>query len=229
MVRQVGVGVDTGVIKRAEPLRLQVAAQIRKELVIGSYRPGERFTEKALAEKLSVSRTPAREALSILGESGVLEILPKGGYAVPDFSPDDIKNIYELREYLEFPALMKVVERMTEDLAKRLSITIEEMELGVQEISDEIFLGAFLDHRAALFGMCGNRQLAEHIQRLDNYTLSVKKAVLLDHAARKSAVMAYRGILSAALDKDVHGAVMILRSHHQDGKSAFERYFAQTD
>ena len=220
-----GMNVETSGIKRAEPLRLQVAERIRKELVVGSYQPGERFTEKAIAEKLSVSRTPAREALSILGESGVLEILPKGGYAVPDFSPDDIKNIYELREYLEFPALMKVVERMNDDLAKRLSATIEDMERGVEETSDEIFLNAFLQHRAALFGICGNRQLAEHIERLDNYTLSLKKAVLRDHAARQSAVMAYRGILSAALDKDVHGAVMILRSHHQDGKIAFERYF----
>ena len=218
---------DKGGIKRAEPLRLQVAERIRQELVVGHHKPGQRFTEKALAEKLSVSRTPAREALSILGESGVLEILPKGGYAVPNFSPADIANIYELREYLEMPALMKVVDNMTEDLARDLSVSLDEMERGVQETSDEIFLGAFLRHRNALFGSCGNRQLSEHIQRLDNYTLSVKNAVLLDPQARKKAVMVYRGILSAAMDKDVHGAVMILRSHHQDGMKAFEKYFAQ--
>ena len=223
------LGMDRGEIKRAEPLRLQVAERIRQELVLGHYEPGQRFTEKALAEKLSVSRTPAREALSILGESGVLEILPKGGYAVPNFSPHDIKNIYELREYLEIPALLKVVDNMTDALAQTLSRTIEEMERGVQETSDEIFLGAFLQHRADLFGACGNRQLAEHIQRLDNYTLGVKKAVLVDRTARKKAVMTYRGIIAAAVEKDVHVAVMILRSHHQDGVKAFQTYFGQAD
>ena len=221
------MGIETGEIKRAEPLRLQVAERIRQELTLGHYAPGERFTEKALAEKLSVSRTPAREALSILGESGVLEILPKGGYAVPDFTPEDIQNIYELREYLEVPALLKAVSAMTDELSATLSDILDQMNEGIAEPSDEKFLGAFLAFRNALFGACGNRQLADHIRRLDNYTLSVKMSVLAERDVRQKTAAAYRGILSAAANRDVHGAVMILKSHHQDGASAFKAYFSE--
>jgi len=90
-----------------------VKAQLRlRELILGGeLAPGQRIAELALVERLGVSRTPIRAALSKLSEEGLLEALPGGGYAVNDFSEDDIHDAIELRGTLEGLAARLAAER----------------------------------------------------------------------------------------------------------------------
>lgn len=71
---------------RTPRLADRVVHLVRDSLAAGQYDAGQRVKEAPLAARLGVSRGPVREALRVLAEEGMLELLPNRGAAVPDVS-----------------------------------------------------------------------------------------------------------------------------------------------
>lgn len=84
---------------------------VREIIVSGEIAAGTRLSEVALAERLGISRTPLRAALARLGQEGLVEAIPSGGYAVRVFSREDVIDAIELRGVLEGTALRLAAER----------------------------------------------------------------------------------------------------------------------
>lgn len=74
---------------------------IKRKIVNGEITPGTKLQEDRLAEELGISRTPIREALSRLAQEGLVEIIPRRGTYVVEFSLFDIVHLLEIREALE--------------------------------------------------------------------------------------------------------------------------------
>src|ERR1700735_1239654 len=85
--------------------------RLRELILSGEFEPGERMSELPLVERLGVSRTPLRLALSELEHEGLLRGLPGGGYVVREFTMADIRDAIELRGVLEGTAARYAVER----------------------------------------------------------------------------------------------------------------------
>lgn len=214
-------------IERTESLKVQVAKQLRRQLQRAVYAPGQRLTEVGVAKLLQVSRTPAREALSLLGESGVLESLPNGGYAVPKLSHQDINNIYEVRGYLETPALKKVVKTAGGDIVdtlKEILNRLDSYKAGAPVIE---FFESFVLFRDTLFKACGNVQLSGDICRLDSYAEYLKVVLFADADVRIGASQTYRDIVTAIENRDVKGAGKILKEHHKYGLAEYHKVLDQ--
>jgi DNA-binding GntR family transcriptional regulator len=79
----------------------RVFETLRRSILEGEYGPNERLVEEQLAERLRVSRTPIRQALTMLEAEGLVEIEPNKGAAVRSFSVEDVWEIYDLRAVLE--------------------------------------------------------------------------------------------------------------------------------
>ncbi len=88
-------------LSRPVPLAQQAYDWIRRGSLTGEWPPGERMTEEELAERLSMSRTPVREALHRLSLAGIVEPAPGGGYVRRGMSPRDLREHCELRLLLE--------------------------------------------------------------------------------------------------------------------------------
>lgn len=88
------------------------AQQGLRELILAGHLPaGSRIAELALVERLGMSRTPIRAALMRLGQEGLLQALPGGGYAVRTFSEREVADAIELRGTLEGLAARLAAER----------------------------------------------------------------------------------------------------------------------
>jgi len=61
------------------PLRDVVFNTLRKAILRGELKPGERLMEIQLANKLGVSRTPIREAIRKLELEGLVLMIPRSG------------------------------------------------------------------------------------------------------------------------------------------------------
>jgi len=92
-----------------------VVVRLRGEIVRGTFAPGERLNEVALAEAFDVSRGPIREALTILEREGLLTVEKHRGARVTLLSRNDIDEIYELRLALERLAMERAVRLATPD------------------------------------------------------------------------------------------------------------------
>lgn len=208
-------------VERADPLRIQVAKKLREMLRMGRIRPGMRLTEKGVADMLGVSRTPAREALGVLAESGVLDTLDQGGYVVPQLTQRDVEEMYLMRELLEVPALKLSVRAAKQEFLERLADCLARLQAALDDFASVAFFEGILEFREILFHNCGNETLFRAILQLDNHAEYLKIAVMEDREMRARVVDLYRRIVEAIARRDAREAVTLLRAHHADGQSAY--------
>ena len=87
-------------------LKQQSYELIRSNIVNCVYPPGAIITEDILCQELAVSRTPIREALSLLEKERLVTILPKKGIVVTYISLNELNMIYETRLLIEPYAIL---------------------------------------------------------------------------------------------------------------------------
>ncbi len=111
---------------------------VKDAIESGELEMGSPLPENYLAEKISVSRTPVREALRFLEQDGFVTIVPTKGAFVSEISLEDVKEIYDIRKLLEPFASLSAVNRVPEE-------EIDVMEKGWIEIQKMVDEGNLID------------------------------------------------------------------------------------
>jgi DNA-binding GntR family transcriptional regulator len=89
-----------------------VAYRALKAWILAGQIPlGMRLAEERIAERLSVSRTPVREALLRLSAEHFLERHPEGGFRINHPTARSVRELYEVRRALELFAVRQLVEQ----------------------------------------------------------------------------------------------------------------------
>ena len=97
-------------VVRPPTLTAVVADTIRDSIFQGDLRQGEPLREVELGESLDVSRGTVREALRMLQEESLIEIIPHRGAFVAELSPRTVREVYTLRALLEPYAVRVALE-----------------------------------------------------------------------------------------------------------------------
>jgi len=82
-------------------LRAEIVDMLKDAIVSGKLGPGEHLKESLIAEQMSVSRIPLREAFRQLEQEGLIVSIPNQGSFVKVFDEKDIREIFTLRGALE--------------------------------------------------------------------------------------------------------------------------------
>ena len=105
----------------------RVVETVRELILHGDLAPGARLGEVELAERLGVSRTPVREALTRLAASGLVDLTPHRGARVTTWSLAELEGVFDLRSSLEprltalaVPLAMPDDLDLLDDLAQRM-------------------------------------------------------------------------------------------------------------
>jgi DNA-binding GntR family transcriptional regulator len=96
-------------------LKERTYAAVKRMILSGALRPGEKLQERDLSRRLKVSRTPLREALSRLVQEGLVENRPRRGHYVRAIDAKSVEDLYDLREVLEKHAIRLAARRLTDD------------------------------------------------------------------------------------------------------------------
>ncbi|WP_165445436.1 GntR family transcriptional regulator [Bacilliculturomica massiliensis] len=83
----------------------QIYNLIRTDILTHNLKAGEKLTMKFLQERLGVSSSPIREALTRLQQEGLIEYQPNVGMSVMVFTAKDVEDIFALMQELECVAL----------------------------------------------------------------------------------------------------------------------------
>ena len=84
----------------------ELANMLRDMIFDGHLDSGQRINEVQLSAKLGVSRTPLREALSMLVAEEAIDSIPRRGFFVRDLTAQEFEEIYPIRGFLDPEALM---------------------------------------------------------------------------------------------------------------------------
>jgi DNA-binding GntR family transcriptional regulator len=133
-------------IEIAEPQEESVYDRLVELVFSGDYEPGSKLTERRLAEQLQVSRIPVRESLGKMVAQGML--LGGGrreGVRMRQYTPDEIRQLYEFRLFLEVGAARAATKYAQTIDINRIEATCQEMERHVGEYGSQTW--AKLDHQ----------------------------------------------------------------------------------
>lgn len=137
-------------------LRQIVYEKIKEAIVEGLIRPGERLSEVDLADKLAVSRTPVREAIRQLAQTGLVTLEPRRGAFVSLPTVKDASDLYDLRTHLEIIAVRLVTKNQPLDELERWRPVFSAM----TDLTDtNHYLAEDRKFHATLYETAGNRYL----------------------------------------------------------------------
>ena len=97
----------------------QIVDRLRTAIVSGSVASGERLTETALSRQFGVSRVPIREALRTLETEGFVVLRPYAGAVVASLDPEDVSDLFAVREVIETRTFRRCAERFAAAAAAR--------------------------------------------------------------------------------------------------------------
>lgn len=143
-----------------------ISARLEEDIVLGRLQPRERLVEQDLADRFATHRAAVRQALFDLDKKGLVERVPNRGALVRDLSPDDVRQIYAVREELESMAARIIpLPVAAADIGRLEAI----QKVHTRAVAAADFRGVFysnLEFHRALFGLCGNPYLIDSIELL---------------------------------------------------------------
>ena len=110
------------------PLRDVVFNTLRRAILRGELKPGERLMEIQLANKLGVSRTPIREAIRKLELEGLVLMIPRKGAEVAEITRKNMMDVLEVRKALEELAAELACERIGKEQIAEMRVAAKEFE-----------------------------------------------------------------------------------------------------
>ncbi len=123
---------------RADRTLVDVAVRdLREDILRGELRPGSPLGLADLAERLSMSVMPVREAIRRLQTEGLVEQIPHRGARVSEVSVSDLESLYTTRIPLETLAARLAAEQFVEADYERLSKVLEEYVEAYSEGDDQ--------------------------------------------------------------------------------------------
>lgn len=200
-------------------LKTKAYEEIKKDIVSNAYMPGQMLNEELLRDRLQISRTPIRDAISRLEQEGFVTIKKKKGILVSPINEDILNEVYNSRILIECYALEAGFDRL--DKAE-----LEEMKALHCALNERKVVGR-ADFRPV------DRALHSYfVSSLSNRFLSSTYEKLQDWNARIGNYSTLRGvdkihtgldehieILDCCLDHDKKGAEDAMRHHLENARA----------
>lgn len=195
-------------VQRVPDLRQQVFDQLREDINSGRLADDEKLTEMTVAARYNVSRTPAREALALLVQAGLL-VPDDRGYRVPAFSKADIDNVFEVRRLLEPHAVACIaLDASDAELKSMLKFVAAEVRRNAADIS---YVQSNQRIRARIFSLLRNDKLHGVIASFDDRLVFIRRQTLRDPVVRKISSSGNLRLAEAIAARDVDAAETCMR------------------
>ena len=217
--------VSLSVVSRELAVGHRIATSLEEEIVLGRRHPRERLIEQDLCERFDTHRGDIRLALFELEKKGIIQRIPNRGAMVRDLTPNEVTEIYAVREELEvmavrilpFPVSRSDLANLDE-LQRKHSAAIDAGDLLT------VFYANLHFHRA-LFGLCGNACLIETIEQLAQKVYGIRSYAnafpdALDRARRDHVDM-----LKALRTSRRDDLIALTRRHLQPSPEAYIRAY----
>jgi DNA-binding GntR family transcriptional regulator len=190
-----------------------VLEEIRRGILTRELLPGQPLVEAELAQRLGVSKTPVREALKVLSNSGLVTFSPYKGASVCVVDAALAQSVYDVRLVLEPEAVRRTVELRDPALLEDAADALKEASAAIAERDQaELSLLNRRFHRA-LYSGCGNPLLVNILDDLKDRAALISIVGWEANPSWRREWNEHKAILAAAKKGDAEGAADLLRQH----------------
>jgi len=192
--------------------------QIRRAIITGELRSGDTLQEAKLADKIGVSRTPVREALSRLSGEGLVVLQRyKRGY-VSHFSSKDVAEVFRLRAMFEGHAAGRAATRISDEDIARLEDLEDRMEELFARLGWNAHLEGFDDLNTEFHTVIAQAADSPRLERILAASLELPASIFNSYAepveerTRRTHVQ-HREIIMALKMRNPHWAEAAMSAH----------------
>lgn len=202
-------------LSSADTSKTRIYREIRRAIIMGHRRPGERLDVDGLARRFETSVTPVRDALQMLSQEDLVTIKPRSGYFVARITLKQLRDMLELRRILELSAIERAALRISEDQLELL----RSVHAGYTGDDDESYDRYTDENRRFHFLIAqfsGNQELADLVGHLHD---RLARFMVLRHAG-KSQEVTHARIVDAMQVHDVDSARQALLDDIETSRDA---------
>ena len=211
-------------IKNPPNLKEAVYQRLKESIIRGQILPGSKLVETQISQELGVSRTPLREAISRLGQEGLLEVVPRHGTFVRKQSVNEILESLDIREALEGLAARLAARHATPEIIHKMKTCFSDFSPKNVEKSIKDYAQQNVRFHHLVIQASQNRRLIGIIRNLyDQMDMVRLHTIVLPGRARKS-LAEHREIIRLIEKKRGEMAEKRLRLHIRDLRKAVRNY-----
>jgi len=191
---------------------------LRRKIITGELKPGQKLNECSLAEELGISRPPLRETFRILEKDHLTVTIPRKGTHVTELSISDFEEICQIREMIECFTMdlikasgIRNLPKVTSAINRGLTLSLPFNSADAEELLNCIKL--LLDFHDSLIESSGNSRMA-YIYHSMAYNLARYQFIYFHiEGAVQHSLDAHKKILQLITNSNYDQAKEELRKH----------------
>jgi len=156
-------------IEGYELLNQKVYRVLKEAIIKGFLEPGTKLLENKIAEKMHVSRTPVREAMQKLVAEGFVKTTPNQTMVVTEVSPEDVKQVLQLRGVLEGLAARVAAKKINKQEIDELENIVAQMRLHVTKKNLSSYCKVDDEFHDLILNICGNKWVIQIRDNLSSF------------------------------------------------------------
>jgi DNA-binding GntR family transcriptional regulator len=196
-----GVIASAGDLLAREPISTMqdmIVSKLRDAILKGQLKPGERISERSITEKMGLSKTPVREALTHLEAEGWVQIFPYRGAVVAPLSVAELEDIYLIRIAIEGTGARFAAKNIGAKTLKELSELVTRMS---KTEDDETLMAFNRQFHEVFYQQCGRTLLSSLISQFQDKSVRYRR-VLQGFSDMRRRIIAERRALLRACAQD---------------------------
>jgi len=184
------------------------------------FKPGERLLEVKIAKEIGVSRAPVREAFRILEIEGLVEVTPRKGVRVREYTIQDIENIYILRINLDSLAARLGIPNLNKSDMNRIDDILQKMEVCVHTLDFDRYKNLNSEFHELFYKRSKNQWLTQIYYNLENNIKHLRTLSITVKGRLKESYIEHLKIVSAIKEGKTSEAEGRMKLHmERAGKS----------
>ena len=197
-------------------LHEELVERLRTILVESNLKPGEKVPERALCERLGVSRTPMREALKVLASDGLVTLVNNRGAVIRGLSEQDIKDLFSVIGALEALAGEMACQRLGQSQIAKLELLHNKMVQHYENNDLAAYAECNRQIHSSLLKASGNQVLINQYELLSIRLRRIRFKVNQSPKRWKQAIKEHEDMMRSLKKRDGKKLASQLRQHLQN-------------
>jgi DNA-binding GntR family transcriptional regulator len=198
---------------------------IKDSILNGRYSPGDKINPKDLAQLLTVSPVPVRDAINKLSTEGLIKVIPHIGATVADINQSEVEEIHLIRTELESLAIKLSINHITTERYNKLEKILDDSERAMKSAKYDKYKKLNKQFHCGIYADSPYQLLVDIIMQLYNKLQMVSHFPWTEERAVQN-LSEHRLILAALKDKDAEVVCKMLKGHR---KASFHENFRLTN
>jgi len=207
-----------------ESIAFQVYNILKEQIINGTYLPGDKISEQAIADHFKISRGPVREAIRKLASENMIDYYPQKGAFAKNYTEKNIQDCFSIRLLFEQYAIKNIKPELREQYMEKMRDMKEKISSAKRSeynVMDEQL-------HEMVIKLCGNDTLLYFYRLLYSQILLFRGISLVDDDMFQLATRSHIKLLEKLMEGNDSKALNILSKHLSESEELVQKHYIKS-